>query len=70
MDTAGLQVLSDQRFYFRRAAEERLRAARALTSEARDRHQSLANDFAKRAQVKGASITALDGSREAVTVRS
>jgi hypothetical protein len=48
----GLQVLSDQRFYFRRAAEERARAARALTPQAREWHQSLATDFAQRAQVR------------------
>lgn len=43
-------MVSNQRFYFRRAAEERLRATRALTLEAREWHQSLANDFAARAQ--------------------
>jgi hypothetical protein len=43
-------VVSNQRFYFRRAAEERMRAARALTEEAKNWHQRLAMDFAARAQ--------------------
>ncbi len=32
-------MVSNQRFYLRRAAEERTRAARALTEEARELHQ-------------------------------
>jgi hypothetical protein len=43
-------VVSNERFYVRRAAEERLRAARALTEAARERHMQLARDFAARAQ--------------------
>ncbi len=43
-------VVSNERFYLRRAAEERTRAARALTEEARELHQRLARHFAARAQ--------------------
>ena len=43
-------MVSNQRFYFRRAAEERSRAARALTAQARDWHLKLATEFASRAQ--------------------
>lgn len=40
---------SDYRYYSRRAAEERHRAARAITSEARVRHDELAILFATKA---------------------
>lgn len=40
---------SNQRFYMRRAAEERTAARRAMTPQARDWHSKLANDFAERA---------------------
>ena len=40
---------SDFRYYSRRAAEERSRAARAITDEARSRHHELASMFAVRA---------------------
>ena len=43
-------MVSNQRFYYRRAAEERMRAARALTEPARELHIRLANEFAVRAQ--------------------
>jgi hypothetical protein len=36
---------SDHRYYSRRAAEERRRAARAVTAEARERHHELASLF-------------------------
>jgi hypothetical protein len=42
-------VVSNQRFYYRRAAQERLRAARALTPAASAWHEGLANEFARRA---------------------
>jgi len=45
----GGKVVSNQRFYYRRAAEERVRASRALTPAARAWHQRLANEFAERA---------------------
>ncbi|WP_265561854.1 hypothetical protein [Sphingomicrobium arenosum] len=38
------------RFYQRRAAQERLAAARAVTSAARERHETLAARFNLRAQ--------------------
>jgi hypothetical protein len=40
---------SDVRYYSRRALEEQQRAARAITPEARERHQQLAMLFAQRA---------------------
>ena len=40
---------SNQRFYTRRAAEERTAAMRAMTPQARDWHHKLAEDFAQRA---------------------
>ena len=49
----GGRVVSNQMFYCRRAAEERMRAARALTPAARAWHQGLANDFAGRAAEEG-----------------
>lgn len=40
---------SNQRFYMRRAAEERTASRRAMTEQARDWHAKLALDFAERA---------------------
>lgn len=40
---------SDHRYYTRRAAEERRRAAYAVTPEARERHRELASLFADKA---------------------
>ena len=40
---------SNQRYYARRAAEERTAAQRAITAAARDRHARLASQFAARA---------------------
>ncbi len=40
---------SDQRYYSRRADEERRRAKHALTPEARERHKELAALFASKA---------------------
>jgi len=49
-------VESDYRYYTRRAAEERRRAAHAVTAAARDRHRELATIFdgkaAERAQLE------------------
>jgi hypothetical protein len=45
----GLAVESNQRFYFRRAAEERMAAQRAITENARQWHAQLAQQFAARA---------------------
>ena len=41
---------SNQRYYFRRASEERTAALRAITPDARAWHSKLACDFAERAQ--------------------
>lgn len=43
------RVESNQRFYFRRAAEERLAAQRAITNAAREWHAKLAQQFAAKA---------------------
>ena len=43
------QMESNQRFYMRRAAEERTAAHRAMTPQAREWHAKLAQDFAERA---------------------
>jgi hypothetical protein len=40
---------SNQRYYARRAAEERMAAARAITASAREWHAKLASQFAARA---------------------
>lgn len=40
---------SNERFYRRRAIEERMAAQRAMTEQARMWHSKLADDFAKRA---------------------
>ena len=40
---------SNQRYYSRRAFEERVAAKRAMTEAARDWHSKLAEDFAQRA---------------------
>jgi hypothetical protein len=45
---------SNQRFYMRRAAEERTAAHRAITPQAREWHAKLALDFAQRAVESGA----------------
>jgi len=44
---------SDQRYYSRRADEERRRAVHALTPEARERHKELAALFASKAGRRG-----------------
>ncbi len=40
---------SNQRYYARRAAEERMAASRAMTAAAREWHAKLASQFAARA---------------------
>jgi hypothetical protein len=44
---------SNERYYRRRAVEERMAAQRAMTEQARAWHAKLAADFAERAQVSG-----------------
>lgn len=51
----GDQVESNERYYRRRAIEERMAAQRAMTEQARCWHAKLAEDFAQRA---AASIAA------------
>lgn len=46
---------SNLRFYLRRAAEERTAARRAVTPQAREWHDRLAQDFAARAEVHSPS---------------
>lgn len=41
---------SDHRYYSRRAAQETMAAARAVTADAKAWHSQLADDFMKRAQ--------------------
>jgi hypothetical protein len=43
-------MVSNNRYYARRASEELSRAARALTDQARERHRELAETFLKRIQ--------------------
>lgn len=45
----GSAVESNQRYYSRRAAEERMAAQRAITQNAREWHAKLAQQFAARA---------------------
>ena len=47
VEEAGME--SNQRYYARRAAEERMAAQRAMTAAARERHARLASQFAARA---------------------
>ena len=55
----GLAVESNQRYYHRRAAEERMAAQRAITDNARDWHAKLAQQFAARAvECQQLSLTA------------
>ena len=50
---------SNQRFYMRRAAEERTAAHRAMTEQARVWHAKLALDFAERAAASAAPLAAM-----------
>ena len=52
-------MVSNQRYYMRRAAEERTAAARAITPQAREWHSKLAHDFAARAEACSAGVTAV-----------
>jgi hypothetical protein len=49
---------SNERYYRRRAFEERLAAQRAVTEQARSWHAKLAEDFAVRAQAGAAALSA------------
>lgn len=48
-------MVSNQRYYMRRAAEERTAAQRSVTPQAREWHAKLAEDFARRAVECGAA---------------
>ena len=52
-------VESNQRYYHRRAVEERLAAQRSMTDAARDWHASLAQQFAARAAAECESLPAV-----------
>ena len=45
----GASMESNERYYRRRAVEERMKAQRAVTEQARAWHAKLAADFAERA---------------------
>lgn len=51
-------MVSNQRYYLRRAAEERSAAARAITPQAREWHSKLAKDFAARAEASSIAVSA------------
>lgn len=48
---------SNERYYRRRASEERMAAQRAVTEQARAWHEKLAEDFADRAQSSAAAMS-------------
>ncbi len=50
------QVESNERYYRRRAVEERMAAQRAVTETARAWHSKLAHDFAERASASTAVV--------------
>ena len=47
---------SNERYYRRRAIEERIAAQRAITEPARAWHAKLAEDFAERASAGGGAV--------------
>lgn len=49
---------SNERYYRRRAFEERIAARRAVTEQARAWHSKLAEDFATRAQASTTAVSA------------
>jgi hypothetical protein len=51
-------LVSNQRYYLRRAAEERVAALRAITPQAREWHSKLAKDFAARAEATKVAVSA------------
>jgi hypothetical protein len=52
---------SDFRYYSRRAAEEKLRARKAITQAARERHLELATLFSLKAEQRSVELVALAG---------
>jgi len=55
----GYQMESDFRYYSRRAAEESLRARKAVTNAARERHLELASIFTSKAEQRAVELVAL-----------
>ncbi len=51
MPSGGRSMESNERYYRRRAIEERMAAQRAVTEQARAWHAKLAADFAERASI-------------------
>ena len=51
-------MVSNARYYQRRAVEERMAAARAITPQAREWHSKLARDFAARAESSASAVSA------------
>jgi len=49
-------VESNQRYYLRRASEERTAARRSVTTQAREWHSKLAADFSERARAADAAM--------------
>jgi hypothetical protein len=49
---------SDHRYYSRRAAEESLRARKAVTNAARERHLELATLFTRKAEQRSVELVA------------
>ena len=60
------QVESNERYYRRRAIEERMAAQRAVTETARAWHSKLAEDFAQRASAS--SVPAYNATATATAV--
>lgn len=56
---------SNQRYYLRRASEERTAALRSITPQARDWHSKLADEFAARAAAAPAPVPMSMGLRVA-----
>jgi hypothetical protein len=53
MNWEGPTMESDQRYYSRRAVQEKMAAARAITTTAREWHKQLSEDFSRKAQEMG-----------------
>jgi hypothetical protein len=51
-------MVSNARYYQRRAVEERIAASRAITPQAREWHSKLARDFAARAEACTSAVSA------------
>jgi hypothetical protein len=54
LDQRGTEVESNERYYRRRAVEERMAAQRAISETAKAWHAKLAEDFAARAAMPAA----------------